>query len=691
MNTLIADLIDTTHFDQAGSIWQENLALDVFEPFFACMLAQMASDAGFAFYDGFISQTHEPAHASINTGGVAPTLATFWTTEPNALIRQKIADATLVDEQVLSVVLPLAAHTGFGALRRMAHKAGTSIQNFVRRQLPQAVTKLPAWASLVIDVNELTRLTALANEGMFDGAERDEPASSAVIDKIDLVSADPTTNPMANDDSERGVHAQTDGLEEEVLPPKARSIRGAGRAKVRKNKDTTQKSPAALLLGLGALLLAGAGGAYYYFSQKQSAEEVPSAPEVQVVDAPAVQALPPSRLSITVGQAGELYACHAELGSNALADKLIALLQANFASTMCVIDTNESLGSEMAGLDKLTSVIGLLKTAPFASLELSGNTVYINAQNPNDITRLVADIGALMAGTTVMPMPAVDGIAKANEGINQATAALNGLSAPVGAHALARALSLLSIDTSQSAPSPTLEPIWAQAGAHLKATPDVRLMIVVHRDDTGDKVGAQTQTQMFADAIKGALLAQGVADGQLTAIGVGSALPTSDNVTEIGRQKNRRVEFLVYDEAVMQSLLNANQTAMTTAPMPAAPVGAMPMGAPVAGGAQPTYTVVNGQIVEQSVANQMMATAPPPEVAAPAQAPAYQAPAYQAPPSNYIAPAGEAVLDGGVPMPSAAPVVPAPVPTGGADIDEDLLRPIGIEPIGGSAVQRANN
>lgn len=666
---LLEQLIATTRFSQAEHIWQEHLAHDVFEPFFACVLASMAGDGGFAYYDDFVKATQSTARASLATGGVPSSLAVFWDNPAHPIMRQKIADATLIDEAVLSAVLPLAVHSGFGLLTKIAENSGVSLQELARTALPSLLPKLPAWASLVLDEHELIRLSTPSTPD----ADNHSFNNNIAQDNSDTLEA--------NDEPE--------SLADERVMPAHHSSRNVP-----------------LLAGiLGVLCLAGVAGGYVYYKKSQ---ETPAEPVQAVAPAePAltVQALAPSSLSMTVGQQGELYACHAELGGNGLSDKLIAFLQNNFSSTLCVIDINDSLSGELTGFDKLTSVIGLLKTAPHATLQIQGDSIYINAQNPSDVTRLVADIGTLMGGVKVLPMPVLNAQQEINTSIARASEAMDALATPLNGSALARAMSLQMMDTTQPIIPAVHQTVLAGAAERLKHATDVRLIIVAHRDEAGDAETARLQTQAFADAIKNDLVAKGVNAEQLTAIGVGAKLPAADNVTEWGRFKNRRVEFLVYDEAVVQALTNANQTAAIAPPTQNY--------APTNSSIPKSYTVVNGQIVEQSVANQMLA-----EQAAQAQMQAQVQPQFQAPPTQttpsagtqivpplpsyqpqaqgevVVLPQGEMreniVVSPSISISSATPTPSAPTPATSSPIDDDLLAPIGVEPMYGSAVERAN-
>ncbi|MDO4427324.1 MAG: hypothetical protein Q4B88_04275 [Moraxella sp.] len=648
---LLQKLINSTQFSQAQPIWQDDLGEAVFEPFYTCMLADMTSDTGFAAYDSFVTATHEPARAALETGSISPILAVFWEKEEYARLRQKIVDNTFADDATLGVALPLAVHTGMTVLQEQASLQGLSVADFIKSRLGEFLPFLPAWTGDVVDAD---RLATLNVEQLLSASIEDTYPSS---DTSHTPLVPPVNTAPADDDSF-----------DTPPPPK---------------KNNSSKA-----LALGGLLglLAVAGGGYYFLSKEDAPVSTPAeAPAEPLV----VQTLPPSRLSITVDANGELYACHAELGSNALADSLIGLLQNNFQKTLCVVDINESLSQNMAGMDGLPNVIALLKSVPHATLEMQGDNIYLNAPNPNDASRLVSGIGALMAGVSVSLMPPLDIAKTTQDSITAATTALNALATPANLFELARAASLQHIDTTTGTIPEINRPVLSLIATHLKNTPDIKLIIAAHRDDIGDALTARTQTQMFADAIKAELVAHGALEQQIVTVGAGSDFPAADNQTEAGRFKNKRVEFLAYDDAVLQALntpvtptsptmppsANVTDIPPQTAPAQAA-AGGMPAqmpAQPVGAGMHPTYTVIDGKIVEAGTGAVMQSM--PPAITAEQVQPVQtvQEPVYT------------------TPAPSYAPAPSYPAASTLPPIDEALLRPIGSEPVvGGSAVNRAN-
>jgi outer membrane protein OmpA-like peptidoglycan-associated protein len=69
--------------------------------------------------------------------------------------------------------------------------------------------------------------------------------------------------------------------------------------------------------------------------------------------------------------------------------------------------------------------------------------------------------------------------------------------------------------------------------------------IAGHTDNTGDAAANMTLSQQRADAVRNALIQDGVAPALLTAKGYGDTRPIASNDTPDGRLQNRRTEFSV--------------------------------------------------------------------------------------------------------------------------------------------------
>jgi outer membrane protein OmpA-like peptidoglycan-associated protein len=74
------------------------------------------------------------------------------------------------------------------------------------------------------------------------------------------------------------------------------------------------------------------------------------------------------------------------------------------------------------------------------------------------------------------------------------------------------------------------------------------VQVEAHTDASGDPARNAALSQLRAEAVREALISRGVDAGLLVAIGRGEASPIASNVTAAGRDRNRRVEFVVVEK-----------------------------------------------------------------------------------------------------------------------------------------------
>ncbi|WP_224247260.1 OmpA family protein [Hyalangium gracile] len=76
--------------------------------------------------------------------------------------------------------------------------------------------------------------------------------------------------------------------------------------------------------------------------------------------------------------------------------------------------------------------------------------------------------------------------------------------------------------------------------------PDLPLVVVgAHTDDRGNALDNQRQSQARAEEVRKYLIQRGVAPERLEAKGYGQSRPLYSNATSIGRENNRRIEFII--------------------------------------------------------------------------------------------------------------------------------------------------
>lgn len=91
---------------------------------------------------------------------------------------------------------------------------------------------------------------------------------------------------------------------------------------------------------------------------------------------------------------------------------------------------------------------------------------------------------------------------------------------------------------------PSSEDTLKFVAAGLLANPEIHIEISGHTDNIGSAKANELLSLRRAEAVKNYLVSRGVAVDRLTPVGYGFTRPISDNGTEDGRARNRRIEFL---------------------------------------------------------------------------------------------------------------------------------------------------
>ena len=81
----------------------------------------------------------------------------------------------------------------------------------------------------------------------------------------------------------------------------------------------------------------------------------------------------------------------------------------------------------------------------------------------------------------------------------------------------------------------------------LQTEPGKKIRVEGHTDSSGEAVANQELSQQRADAVRQALIELGIAEGRITAIGMGQDFPIATNEDATGRARNRRVDVILLD------------------------------------------------------------------------------------------------------------------------------------------------
>lgn len=454
-------------------------------------------------------------------------------------LTKRLARSFHMDEMQTLTLLRTVTPLMLTELNGVAGNVG--LAEFVAQHFHRSRTHLPAWSSQFIKA-EFVHL----NE------EVSTPTNNAnTTNTMPTLIPSTTTEPTGSDSTE-----DIPTLTDEVQTPPPRPNRRT------KPKYQAKSNTLAWVAGGAVLGLAVIGvGVWYALSGSQT--EQATDPNVATLS---VQNLNIPRLSITSGENHQLYACQAEVGSDTLHRELMQILQKNFGQASCIVDIDNKFGSSLVGLERLESIIAMLKSEPFSSIEIVGNEIFVNTPNTQVLTRLVEDIALLAPQFSVSAVPALDVPTLTNASLDKASNALNALETP-SAYDLARAMSLQVLDFNGSDQIPAQnQAVLTLSAKKLAQNPDIKLLIVSHTDNNGmDRATNLSLSQAQAEAVRAFLIQNGANEAQLVAKGVADAFPIADNITTVGKFKNRRTEFLVYDEAVLASLSSADVPAMPDA------------------------------------------------------------------------------------------------------------------------------
>jgi outer membrane protein OmpA-like peptidoglycan-associated protein/uncharacterized protein YidB (DUF937 family) len=188
--------------------------------------------------------------------------------------------------------------------------------------------------------------------------------------------------------------------------------------------------------------------------------------------------------------------------------------------------------------------------APGVDLTLDGDAVklggWLSATDRQAITDRLRD--SLGANTPIGTMgdPAVDSMRAANDKAVTALKALgtSGVAPDAVVHALN--LAIINFPTGSAEIPADSRPVLLAAATSMKAMPAGSMIeIGGHTDNTGEASANVVLSQQRADAVKTALVSDGVSASMLTTKGYGSSRPRATNESDYGRFQNRRIEYVV--------------------------------------------------------------------------------------------------------------------------------------------------
>lgn len=487
-------------------------------------------------------------------------LVALWGIQAEPLAK-RLARSFHMDEQTTMTLLRAITPPMMVEVANLA--GGDGLIAFLAQNFESSRTHLPAWSSQFIQ-SSLTQKIEQLNTQMptADGASGnfDSPAHPANDNGSNTPPSDDQQDHHLNHDN-----INQNNVHHSIYNSIYNNTNNDTTANINNNlinhkpikPKIARSNPLLIILGVTLITLAVGGVAWHLLKNKSKTVAIDDPNIATHIATPTVKSLNSPRLSLTSGENGTLYACQAEIGNAQLKEQLLNVLQNNFGQIGCIMDIDDNFGTSMTGLERLESIMAMIKSEPFTSIEIVGNHIYVNTPNTDILPRIINDIALLAPQFEVSPAPALDRKSAISQSFERATAALNNLDDPPDSYDLSRSANLGIIDFNGRDELPTnSHEMLSLLAEKIKTNPHIKLIIVTHTSgkDGSDRMANLNLSQRQAEAVKDFLVGQGVNDTQLTPKGVGDSFPVSDNVTELGRFKNERTEFLVYDETTLSAL-----------------------------------------------------------------------------------------------------------------------------------------
>jgi outer membrane protein OmpA-like peptidoglycan-associated protein len=110
-------------------------------------------------------------------------------------------------------------------------------------------------------------------------------------------------------------------------------------------------------------------------------------------------------------------------------------------------------------------------------------------------------------------------------------------------------LSDVLFDTAQATLKPGADLALGRVATFMRENSTTRLVIEGHTDSRGSETYNEDLSRRRAEAVRNALVANGITGERIEAVGRGEAFPVASNDTRAGQQQNRRVEIIFSDQS----------------------------------------------------------------------------------------------------------------------------------------------
>lgn len=372
---------------------------------------------------------------------------------PRQLLIDELAATHHVDRQTTEKLLINATPLAYQELKILAN--GQFLPAFLQVQQPSIRSYLPVWAEEVLlpvaVVNENINLekSMLIDKGLITNdnviSSANEPKMVEQASVADSLSIDSPKNTEVIRDSTEVVNDTSLLDAQPLLKESSDAIHAnpsdyydAGTSDSRLDVRTRNRKNDLLvrtLILIGALAAIGLVWALVIEPNYMTpAEPIVTSPVVAApLSEPVAEVLLPAELIVGVDDSGGLYACTATTGDAALQSALKQALNVSFGdqASICELTVQQGVANSLSGIniETLPNIFTLLRSVPFARLQLQNDILNLEAPDQLLLQRLLTDMRTLIPAisiTSAAPLPLASGNGL-TDNANNSMSMMNGL------------------------------------------------------------------------------------------------------------------------------------------------------------------------------------------------------------------------------------------------------------------------
>nr|WP_299037230.1 hypothetical protein [uncultured Psychrobacter sp.] len=407
--TIIEQLEQSVSLPLLGA--EQNIAhISLLEQFYALLIARLAQPQ---VYTQLLQATELPTPVALTTTelSTADTAASslfyeLWQDpDQRKLIIDQLAATHHLDESTTIALITSASVLSYHELKILAD--GQYLPAFLQQRQVEIRHYLPVWAeSVLLEERADSDFDSILDSNLGWSSDSDSVSSESNSDEVAT-----TTIESSKPASTTAATATGDPSEASSVPPSIAIDNSAHSHSVSQFRKTHKRNNRRDLLWRLLLLVAAIAALALmwvlviepnYISSASTDESISVEPEAAVTDTvneTVTAPLTPAELLIAVDNSGQLYTCKGVAGSAALQEALSQALVRSFGeqASICELQRQPSVADSLTAVDieLLPSLFTLLKSAPFARLQLQNDIITIESPDNRLSERLLTDMRAL--------------------------------------------------------------------------------------------------------------------------------------------------------------------------------------------------------------------------------------------------------------------------------------------------------